>query len=384
MMMMGLHFMGEVPFRTVYIHALVRDEKGQKMSKSKGNILDPVELIDEYGCDALRFTLAALAAPGRDIKLSPARVEGHRNFATKLWNAARFCEMNGCTPRAGFDPSKCEATVNRWIVGELAAVGNDVTAALENYRFDEAAQRLYHFVWGSFCDWYLEIIKPILLSNEPARKETQGTAAWVLDQILHLLHPFMPFITEELWEKLSHLRATRLISAEWPAYDASLTDEHAQAEMNWVVRVISDIRAARAEMNVPPAIQLRLIVKDANSVTAARVETHREIVTKLARLSEIAFDDTAQAKGALQVVVDEATYILPLAGVLDVAGEKQRLSKEIAKLKGEVAKLDAKLGNEGFLAKAPPEVVEEQRARRDDAAKTAARLEAALSRLAAI
>jgi valyl-tRNA synthetase len=376
--------MKEVPFKTVYIHALVRDEKGQKMSKSKGNILDPVELIDEYGCDALRFTLAALAAPGRDIKLSPARVEGNRNFATKLWNAARFCEMNQCTPQPGFDPAKCEATVNRWIVGEIAALGADVTAAIENYRFDEAANRIYHFVWGTFCDWYLEIIKPILLSNEPVRDETHGAAAWVLDQILHLLHPFMPFITEELWEKLSHLRATRLISAEWPSYDSSLRDEHAEAEMNWLVKLVSDIRAARTEMNVPPATQLRLVIKDANSVTAARVETHRETLTKLARLSEIAFDDSASAKGALQVVVDEATYILPLAGVLDVASEKQRLTKEIAKLKSEVAKLDAKLGNEGFLAKAPPEVVEEQRERRNDAAAAAARLDAALSRLAAM
>jgi valyl-tRNA synthetase len=384
MMMMGLHFMKEVPFKTVYIHALVRDEKGQKMSKSKGNILDPVELIDEYGCDALRFTLAALAAPGRDIKLSPARVEGNRNFATKLWNAARFCEMNQCTPQPGFEPSKCSATVNRWIVGEVAALGADVTAALENYRFDEAANRIYHFVWGTFCDWYLEIIKPILLSNEPVRDETRGAAAWVLDQILHLLHPFMPFITEELWEKLSHLRATRLISAEWPSYDSALRDAHAEAEMNWLVKLVSDIRAARTEMNVPPATQLRLVIKDAKSVTSARVETHRETLTKLARLSEIAFDDSASAKGALQVVVDEATYILPLAGVLDVASEKQRLAKEIAKLKSEVAKLDAKLGNEGFLAKAPPEVVEEQRERRNDAAAAAARLDAALSRLAAM
>jgi len=382
MMMMGLHFMREVPFRTVYIHALVRDEKGQKMSKSRGNILDPVALIDEYGCDALRFTLASLAAPGRDIKLSPARVEGHRNFATKLWNAARFCEMNGCAPQAGFDPAACEATVNRWIVSEVADVGNDVTASLENYRFDEAAHRLYHFVWGTFCDWYLEIIKPVLLGNDPAREETRATAAWVLDQILHLLHPFMPFITEELWEKLSHLRATRLISAEWPSYDSTLTDAGAAAEMNWLVKAVTEIRAARAEMNVPPATQLRLIIKDAREATVSRVETHREILTKLARLSGIDFDDRAQAKGALQVVVDEATYILPLAGVLDVAGETKRLAKEIAKLKGEVEKLDKKLGNEGFLAKAPPEVVAEQRERRDEAAKTAARLDAALSRLA--
>ncbi|MFZ0693804.1 MAG: class I tRNA ligase family protein, partial [Alphaproteobacteria bacterium] len=384
MMMMGLHFMKEVPFKTVYIHALVRDERGQKMSKSKGNIIDPVALIDEYGADALRFTLASLAAPGRDIKLSPARVEGHRNFATKLWNAARFCQMNGCVPKPGFDPSKNEATVNRWIVGELAALGGDVTQALDKYRFDEAAHKLYHFLWGTFCDWYLELIKPILLSNHGPRDETQATAAYVLDQVLHLLHPLMPFITEELWEKLADDRANRLISAEWPEFEPGLTDPHAMAEMNWLVRVISEIRAVRTEMNVPPAAQLTLVIKDASPVTHARVQTHRDILTKLARLSEIGFDDSASGKGALQTVVDEATYILPLAGVLDVAGEKQRLSKEIAKLHSEIEKLDKKLGNESFIAKAPPEVVLEQRGRRDEAARAAAKLDAALSRLAAM
>ena len=384
MMMMGLHFMHEVPFRTVYIHALVRDEKGQKMSKSKGNIIDPVALIDDYGADALRFTLASLAAPGRDIKLSPARVEGNRNFATKLWNASRFCEMNGCKPVPGFDPSKNEATVNRWIVSELKLRSATVTDALESYRFDEAARGLYDFTWGTFCDWYLELIKPLLTSNEPVREETQATAAWVLGKILHLLHPIMPFITEELWEKLEHLRDTRLISSEWPELPESLVDAHASAEMNWLRAVVDNIRAARAEMNVPPATQLRLVVKDSNSVTASRIETHREILTKLARLSAVEFDDQASAKGALQIVVDEATYILPLAGVLDVAAEKQRLAKEIAKLKGEIGKLDAKLGNDSFIAKAPPEVVEEQRERRDDAVRAAAKFEAAMFRLSAI
>ena len=384
MMMMGLHFMREVPFRTVYIHALVRDEKGQKMSKSKGNILDPVELIDEYGADALRFTLASLAAPGRDIKLSPARVEGNRNFATKLWNAARFCQMNGCAPAPGFDPAKCEATVNRWIVGETAVLSEEVTSALENFRFDEAAHKLYHFVWGTFCDWYLEIIKPVLLSNDPAQAETKAAAAWVLDRILHMLHPFMPFITEELWEKLAHLRDTRLISADWPKLGRDLVDAHAQAELDWLVRAVSEIRAVRAEMNVPPAAQLPLTIKDASPVTHARVETHRDILTKLARLSEIEFRDDAAPKGALQVVVDEATFILPVAGVLDVAGERDRLAKEIAKVKSEIERLDKKLGNESFVAKAPPEVVEEQREKRAEFARAAAKLDEALNRLAAM
>ncbi len=269
-------------------------------------------------------------------------------------------------------------------MSELANLGAEVTAALENYRFDEAANHLYRFVWGSFCDWYLEIIKPVLLSNQGPREETQSTAAWVLDQTLHLLHPFMPFITEELWEKLAHARATRLISAEWPALGQGLVDEHAMAEMNWLVRAVSEIRAVRAEMNIPPVAQLALIIKDANSVTAARVETHREILTKLARLSGIEFNDKPPPKGALQVVVDEATFILPVAGILDVAGERDRLAKEIARLKGEIERFDKKLGNESFVAKAPPEVVEEQREKRNEAARAAAKLGEALTRLAAM
>ncbi|MGB8275175.1 MAG: class I tRNA ligase family protein, partial [Alphaproteobacteria bacterium] len=384
MMMMGLHFMGEVPFRTIYIHALVRDEKGQKMSKSKGNILDPVELIDEYGCDALRFTLAALAAPGRDIKLSPARVEGYRNFATKLWNAARFCEMNGCVPQTGFDPAAASATVNRWIVGEVAKTAAAVTSAIEDYRFNEAAHAIYHFVWGTFCDWYLEIIKPVLSGNDGGREETQATAAWVLERILHLLHPFMPFITEELWEKMGRGREGRLITAEWPRFEDLPADEHAAVEMDWLVRLISEIRAVRSEMNVPPAAQLPLFVKDASGVTVARFETHRDVIARLARINSIAFTETAVQKGALQLVVDEATCFLPLADVIDVREERARLNREIAKLEGEIEKLDKKLANQGFLAKAPPEVVEEQRERRTEAAQAKAKLDAALGRLAVL
>ena len=222
MMMMGLHFMGDVPFRTVYIHALVRDVRGQKMSKSRGNIIDPLELIDRYGCDALRFTLAALAAPGRDIKLSESRVEGYRNFATKLWNAARYAQMNGCALVAGFAPADCRLTVNRWITGGSGAIApRTVTAALDTYRFDEAANRLYHFVWGTFCDWYLEFTKPILQGDDAAaRAETQATTAWILGRIVHLLHPIMPFITEEVWEQLAGEAAGMLITAPWPEFAA--------------------------------------------------------------------------------------------------------------------------------------------------------------------
>ena len=385
MMMMGLHFMGEVPFRTVYIHALVRDERGQKMSKSKGNILDPVDLIEKYGCDALRFTLAALAAPGRDIKLAEARIEGYRNFATKLWNAARFCQINGCTPRPGFDPASCKLTLNRWIIGGLARLGADVAAALEAYRFDEAAAALYRFTWGTFCDWYVEFTKPVLAGpDEAARDETRATAAWVLDQLLHVLHPFMPFVTEELWEKLAEARAQRLISAEWPPWGDELADPRAEAEMDWVVRLVSAIRAVRVEMNVPPGAKIPLLVKDANETSAARLETHRDIISTLARLASIELRDDAPVRGAVQIVLDEATLVLPLAGVIDVAQEKARLTKEIEKIGAELAKLDKKLANEGFLAKAPEEVVAEQRERRAEAARARARLADALERLAAM
>jgi valyl-tRNA synthetase len=385
MMMMGLHFMGEVPFRTVYIHALVRDATGQKMSKSKGNILDPVELIESYGCDALRFTLAALAAPGRDIKLSESRVEGYRNFATKLWNAARYCQMNGCEPQPGFDPASCRLTVNRWIVGEVAGLEAAVTAALEAYRFDEAAGALYHFTWGTFCDWYVEFTKPIFSGrDEAAKAETRAAAAWTLDQILHLLHPLMPFVTEELWEKLAADRARRLISAEWPAYGEGLADPNAAAEMDWVIRLVSEIRAVRVEMHVPPGAKIPLIVKGAGPAAAARAQVHRDIIARLARLESMELADEAGAEGAVQVVVDEATLILPLAGIIDVAKEQARLTREIDRLGGEIAKLDAKLSNEGFLAKAPQDVVAEQRERRDEALQAKAKLGDALARLAAM
>ncbi len=383
MIMMGLHFMGEVPFRTVYIHALVRDEKGQKMAKSKGNVIDPLDLAEAYGSDALRFTLAAQAAQGRDIKLSESRVEGYRNFATKLWNAARFCQMNGCAPRAGFDPKACELALNRWIVGAVAEVGAQVTAALEAFKFNEAAGALYHFTWGTFCDWYVEFTKPVFSGpDESAKEETRAAAAWVLDQILHLLHPFMPFITEELWEQLAPAREHRLISAEWPEHVPALGDEHAAAEMDWLVRLISEIRAVRVEMNVPAAAKIPLVIKDASPVTATRADAHRDIIERLARLESVAFADEASPKGSVQVVLDEATLVLPLANVIDIAQEQSRLAREIDKLGSEIARLDKKLANADFLAKAPAEVVDEQRERRKEFAETKAKLDEALGRLA--
>lgn len=383
MMMMGLHFMGDVPFKDIYIHALVRDEKGQKMSKSKGNIIDPLDLIEKYGCDALRFTLCALAAQGRDIKLAESRVEGYRNFSTKLWNAARFCQMNDCKTVAGFDPASVKETVNRWVVGKLGEAADRVAQALAAYRFNDAANAAYQFVWNTFCDWYLEFAKPIFQgTDEAAKAETRATTAWVLDQILHILHPFMPFITEELWEQLSEDRAGKLITSFWPKVE--IKDAAAEAEMDWLVRLVSSIRAVRAEMNVPPSAKIELLVKGASAETTARFATHAGIIQTMARAPQVTLVEDAPAKGAVQVVVDEATVLLPLAGVIDLDQEKARLTKEIAKLTGEIEKVDKKLSNEAFIAKANPEVVEEQRERRNEWVAARTKLSDALERLATI
>jgi valyl-tRNA synthetase len=384
MMMMGLHVMEEVPFRDVYIHALVRDEKGQKMSKSKGNVIDPLELIDAYGADALRFTLSAMAAQGRDIKLSASRVEGYRNFATKLWNAARFAEINACAPVKGFDPASAKQTINRWIAGESERAVAAVTEALEAYRFNEAAGAIYSFIWHKFCDWYLELSKPILTGEDKeAAAETRAMTAWVLDRALKLLHPFMPFVTEELWAKLAaegEGRDTLLILAPWPKHQA-LENAEADAEIGWVIRLISEVRSVRSEMNVPAGAKVPLVITGANDETTARVKRHEETILRLARIDAMSFGKAPA--GAVQIVLDEATLALPLAGIIDVAAESKRLKREIDKVGSEIRQLDAKLANEKFVARAPEHVVEEQRERKADAEATAARLEQALKRLEA-
>ncbi|MSO93391.1 MAG: valine--tRNA ligase [Rhodospirillales bacterium] len=383
MMMAGLHFMKRAPFHIVYIHALVRDEKGQKMSKSKGNIIDPLELIDKFGADALRLTLTALAAQGRDVKLSESRVEGYRNFATKIWNAARFLEMNACAPVDGFDPKSARLTVNRWIAGKVAEAAGEATRALEAYRFNDFALSLYHFTWGTYCDWYLEFIKPILMgADEQAKMETRATAAWAFDQILHLLHPIMPFITEELWEQRADgKRPHRLIVAPWPEFKEKTADADATAEMDWVVRLVSEVRAVRAEMNVPPGARIPLLHRGAGAASQKRLATHRDLIQTLARVSELNAAESVQ-KGAVQIVLEEATFILPLAGVIDMSAEKARLEREIKKLDQEIARFDAKLGNAGFTSKAPPEVVETERERRAETTATRAKLSEAIQRLA--
>jgi valyl-tRNA synthetase len=380
MMMMGLHFMGDVPFRTVYIHALVRDERGQKMSKFKGNVLDPLDLIGEYGSDALRFALTSQAAQGRDIKFSETRVESSRNFATKLWNATRYCMGKDCALDPRFDPNACRQKVNRWIVGRTAGANRQVRQALADYRFNDAANALYHFTWGEFCDWYIEFTKPILEgSDADAKKETRATAAWVLSQLLHMLHPFMPFLTEELWEQVGG-GAQMLITAPWPDHDRIEPDEDAAAEMDWIVRLISEIRTVRSEMNVPPAAQLTMMMRDAAPASRQRLATHLELIRRLARLDKVAVDG-AVPKGAVQLVIDEATVVLPLADVIDIGKEHARLAKDIAKITSEAGKLESKLANEQFVAKAPPEVIEEQRERLAEARQALQKLTAARDRL---
>ncbi|MGC2854059.1 valine--tRNA ligase [Novispirillum sp. DQ9] len=382
MMMFGMYAMDDVPFKTVYIHALVRDEKGQKMSKSKGNVIDPLDLIGQYGTDALRFTLAAMAAQGRDIKMSEQRVAGYRNFATKLWNAARFCEMNECRLDPAFDPRAVKSTLNQWIIAKTAEAAASVGQGIDGYKFNEAAQGVYQFTWGTFCDWYLEFAKPVFNgSDEAAKAETRATAAWVLDQILILLHPFMPFITEELWGRVADGRAGMLISVKWPDY-AGLDAPDARTEMDWVVDLISSVRSVRAEMNVPPGAKMPMTLKDAGGLTRQRLDTHRPLIETLARLESIVVaEGDVPVKAAAQVVVGEATAILPLEGFIDVAAEKVRLEKEIKKQDGEIKKLSGKLTNGAFLAKAPADVVEEQRERLAEAEAAKARLSAALGRL---
>src|SRR4051794_4054922 len=363
MMMQGLHFMGDVPFRTVYIHALVRDERGQKMSKSRGNIIDPLDLIDRYGCDALRFTLAALASPGRDIKLAESRVESSRNFATKLWNAARYAEMNGCAPVPGFDPRSCKLTVNRWIAGATRDCAAAVTVALEAYRFDEAAHRLYHFLWGTFCDWYLEFPKPILQGDdEAARAETQATTSWVLATLVHLLHPVMPFITEELWGQLAGDKGEMLIRAAWPDLPPELHDAEAASEMDWVVAAITAIRAIRTEVNVPAGSRLPLLVKDADGAAAERLDRHREHIQRLARIERIEMVETVP-EGGVAAIVEGTTLILRVGDVIDLAKERSRLAKEIGRLDADFKKIAQKIGNPALFPQAQPQNVQEQRQR---------------------
>ncbi len=387
MMMMQYAVVGQKPFSHVYVHALVRDEKGKKMSKSMGNVLDPLELIEEYGTDAVRFTLTAMAAMGRDLKLSPQRIAGYRNFGTKLWNAARFAEMNGATPAAlgaDYSPDAVPApqeTVNKWIVGETARVRAEVDAALDAYRFNDAANALYAFVWGKVCDWYVEFSKPLLMDGADAVKaETQATMAWVIDQCLILLHPIMPFITEELWGTLGE-RRKMLIHADWPTYGEDAIDPAADREMNWVISLIEAVRSARAQMNVPAGLQIPMLVTALDAAGEAAWDRNEAMIKRLARIESL---ERAQSlpKGSITVAVEGGSFGLPLADIIDVEAEKARLDKSLGKLEKEIGGLKGRVNNPKFVASAPEDVVEEARenlALREEEAET---LRAARARLA--
>ncbi|WP_312489247.1 valine--tRNA ligase [Sphingomonas sp.] len=377
MMMQGMHFMEDVPFKTLYLHGLVRAADGSKMSKSKGNTVDPLGLIDQYGADALRFFMAAMESQGRDIKMDERRVEGYRNFATKLWNAARFAQANGIGASTTLEAPNASLAVNKWIIAETVKTVQAVDLALADYRFDGAANAIYQFVWSRFCDWYLELIKPVLQGGEEGGEETRAVAGWVLDQILVLLHPFMPFITEELWHAMG-ARDHDLIVAQWPMADARALDPEAEREIDWLIRLVSEIRAARTELNVPPGARLPMHVRDANEGTTARLTRHASALARLARV------DAAEGEasgGAAQVVVDEATFVLPLEGVIDLDAERQRLTKAIAAVEKERDALSGRLSNASFVERAKPEAVEKAKADHADKMAEAARLHAALGRL---
>ena len=383
MMMMQLAVVGDVPFRDVYVHALVRDEKGRKMSKSIGNVLDPLELIDEFGADAVRFTLTSMAAMGRDLKLSKDRIAGYRNFGTKLWNAARFAEMNDCKPVPGFDPAGVTQTVNRWIVAETARARMAHDEALSGYRFNDAANGLYAFVWGRVCDWYVEFAKPLLAEADAAViAETRATMAWVIDQCLILLHPTMPFITEELWGAIAP-RDTMLVHADWPVYGAELIDAEADREMGWVIGLIEEIRSIRAQMHVPAGLKVQLLQVEMDARGQAAFDRNATMIARLARLSEVTPVD-AMPKGAVTIAAEGAVFGLPIADLIDVAEEKARLQKTLDKLGKEIGGLKGRLGNPKFIESAPEEIVDEARENLAAREEEAGKLSEALARLAAI
>lgn len=386
MMMMGLHFMKDVPFHTVYLHALVRDAKGQKMSKSKGNVIDPLDIIAKYGTDSLRFCLISMAAQGRDIRLSDERIEGYRNFATKIWNATRYCEINGCLPHDGFNPAEVRGTVNRWIISQVLETQKSIDQNMDEYRFNDAALAIYQFVWGTFCDWYLEFTKPLLSDqndDEALKAETRATTGWVLDQILILLNPFMPFISEELYAKIAVRAPGTLVMAQaWPEYSAELYSQDSVIEMNWLIKLISEIRSVRADMNVPASAKIAMRMKDASAQTLARAEKYREIILRMARLDSIA-EIAVPPKGSLQTIVDEATIILPIAEIIDLDKERARLRKEIDKLSANIDRIDQKLADQKFMDNAPQDIVDEQRSRRAETELILKKLSQALQQLEA-
>ncbi|WP_033927123.1 valine--tRNA ligase [Sphingomonas sp. 35-24ZXX] len=381
MAMMGTHFMGAAPWKQLYLHGLVRAADGAKMSKSKGNTVDPLGLIDQYGADALRFFMAAMESQGRDIKMDERRVEGYRNFATKLWNASRFCQANGIGASASVAAPEATLAVNRWIIGEVVDTVAALDKALADLRFDAAANAIYHFVWDQFCDWYLELIKPVLSAegNAGEAAETRAVAGWVLDQILVMLHPFMPFITEELWHALGD-RSGDLILAAWPAPEANV-DADAKAETEWRIALVREIRSAKNELGIAPGARLRAFVQDANDQTQVWINGFWSGAQRLARIDFASLEESAPEGANLQIVVNEATFVLPLEGIIDIAAEKARLAKALEAVSKEAKSLEGRLSNPAFVEKAKPEAVEKARADHAEKSAEAERLSAALARL---
>lgn len=379
MMMMSMYVMKKVPFKKAYIHGLVRDEQGRKMSKSKGNTVDPMEIIEKYGADALRFFMAAMETQGRDINVSEARIQGYRNFATKLWNSARFGEMNECALPADFDENGVKHPVNRWIVAKVKEATVELTENLDNFRFSDAANTVYQFVWGAFCDWYIEMIKPILYgSNEEEKAETRAAFAWVLNRILVILHPFMPFITSELWNNTG-TRSERLINASWPKNESF--DTAAIGDIDWVIELIGSIRSLRAEMNLPAGAKLTVLLKGANADSLAHLLRFKPIICSLARLEDICGYEDEITPDMVQSVFREASLLIPLKGVVDFAAERERLQKELAGLEQNLAGYERKLSNPSFVERAPAAVVEEEKRRRAEALENKAKVEEALARI---
>ena len=373
MMMMGLHFMKEVPFQTVYIHALVRDEKGQKMSKSKGNVLDPLDLIGKYGSDALRFTLAAMAAQGRDIKLAEGRIEGYRNFATKLWNAARFAQLNSCSYEPAFQPNLVVSKVNKWIISETVQMVRNIEIAIASYRFNDAANIIYQFSWATFCDWYLEFTKPLLANSEDVLlKETRATTSWVLKQIFNSLNPLMPYITEELWEQFEF--GGLLINEEWPTFDDNLIAPDATKEISWVIALINEIRSTRSAANINVKSRVQVLMKRFDKERISYVEANEELIIRLGNLESLKSTKDDFPKGTIQSVVEGNLFGLVITEDIDFKSEKDRISKDLIKIKREMEKFESKLSNEKFLEKAPEKVIRETRNRLDEAKKKADKL----------
>ena len=380
MMMMGLHFMKEVPFQTVYIHALVRDEKGQKMSKSKGNVLDPLDLIGKYGSDALRFTLAAMAAQGRDIKLAEGRIEGYRNFATKLWNAARFAQLNSCSYEPAFQPHLVVSKVNKWIISETVQMVRNIETAIASYRFNDAASLIYQFTWATFCDWYLEFTKPLLANSENVLlKETRETTSWVLKQVFNSLNPLMPYITEELWEQFEF--GGLLINEDWPTFDDNLIAPDATKEISWVIALINEIRSTRSAASINVKTKVQVLMKKFDKKLISYVEANEELIIRLGNLESLKSTMDDFPKGTIQSVVEGNLFGLVITEDIDFDSEKDRISKDLIKIRKEMAKFESKLSNEKFLEKAPEKVIQETRNRLDEAKKKADKLNQVLEGL---